>query len=144
MTRDPVTVAEDDPLETVVELMERRRIKRLPVRARRQDGRHRQPRQSHARAWSALRATPRRPPAAIPQFAIGYWRHFAKQPWAPQVNVVVKNGVAELWGTITDERERQACIVAAENVAGVTGSARSSGLGRADVRHGVSFARRRS
>ena len=44
---------------------------------------------------------------------------FAKQPWAPQVNVVVKNGVAELWGTITDERERQACIVAAENVAGV-------------------------
>src|SRR5277367_6037259 len=31
MTRDPVTVAEDDTLETVVELMERRRIKRLPV-----------------------------------------------------------------------------------------------------------------
>ena len=37
----------------------------------------------------------------------------------PGVNVVVKNGVAELWGTIMDERERQACIVAAENVAGV-------------------------
>ncbi len=32
---------------------------------------------------------------------------------------MVKNGVAELWGTITDERERQACIVTAENVAGV-------------------------
>ena len=31
MTRDPVTVSEDDSLETVVELMERRRIKRLPV-----------------------------------------------------------------------------------------------------------------
>ena len=31
MTRDPVTVAEDDTLETVVELMERRRVKRLPV-----------------------------------------------------------------------------------------------------------------
>jgi hypothetical protein len=27
--------------------------------------------------------------------------------------------IAELWGTITDERERQACIVTAENVAGV-------------------------
>jgi hypothetical protein len=32
---------------------------------------------------------------------------------------VVKESVAELWGTITDERERQACIVTAENVAGV-------------------------
>jgi BON domain-containing protein len=44
---------------------------------------------------------------------------FAKQPWAPYVNVMVKESVAELWGTITDERERQACIVTAENVAGV-------------------------
>jgi hypothetical protein len=34
-------------------------------------------------------------------------------------NVVVRDGVVELWGTITDERERQAMIVAAENVAGV-------------------------
>jgi hypothetical protein len=32
---------------------------------------------------------------------------------------VVKESVAELWSTITDERERQACIVTAENVAGV-------------------------
>jgi len=41
------------------------------------------------------------------------------QPWAPHVNIVVKDGIAELWGVITDERERQALIVAAENVAGV-------------------------
>ena len=32
---------------------------------------------------------------------------------------MVKDSIAELWGTITDERERQACIVTAENVAGV-------------------------
>jgi predicted transcriptional regulator len=31
MTADPVFVGEDDSLETVVELMERRHIKRLPV-----------------------------------------------------------------------------------------------------------------
>ena len=31
MTPDPCTVTEDDSLETVVELMERRRVKRLPV-----------------------------------------------------------------------------------------------------------------
>ena len=35
------------------------------------------------------------------------------------MNVVVKSGIAELWGTILDEHERKACIVAAENVAGV-------------------------
>jgi len=35
------------------------------------------------------------------------------------VNVVVKNGIAELWGTITEERERQALVVATENVPGV-------------------------
>ena len=31
MTRDPIGVREDDDLETVVELMERRRVKRFPV-----------------------------------------------------------------------------------------------------------------
>jgi osmotically-inducible protein OsmY len=34
-------------------------------------------------------------------------------------NVVVRNGVVDLWGVIIDERERQARIVAAENVPGV-------------------------
>jgi CBS domain-containing protein len=34
MTADPVIVSEDDTLEAVVELMERRRIKRLPVMLR--------------------------------------------------------------------------------------------------------------
>ena len=29
------------------------------------------------------------------------------------------NGVVELWGTITDERERKAVMVAAENIPGV-------------------------
>jgi hypothetical protein len=42
-----------------------------------------------------------------------------KQHWALQVNVVVKNGVAELWGVIMDDRERQALIVATENTSGV-------------------------
>jgi hypothetical protein len=34
------------------------------------------------------------------------------------IGPVVRNGVVELWGTITDERERRALIVASENVAG--------------------------
>ena len=41
-----------------------------------------------------------------------------KQPWAPRalINVVVKDAVVELWGTIFDERQREALIVAAENI----------------------------
>jgi osmotically-inducible protein OsmY len=35
------------------------------------------------------------------------------------IDIIVRNGAVELWGTITDERERQALIVAAENVPGV-------------------------
>jgi osmotically-inducible protein OsmY len=43
------------------------------------------------------------------------------QKWAPIgfLNVIVRNGVVDLWGTITDERERQALIVAAQNTPGV-------------------------
>ena len=47
--------------------------------------------------------------------------NLVNQPWAPKVNVFVRNGVVELWGAITDDRERQAFIVAAENVPGVKG-----------------------
>ena len=43
----------------------------------------------------------------------------AKQRWAPHINVVVRDGVVGLWGVITDDRKREAFIVAAENVPGV-------------------------
>jgi len=33
--------------------------------------------------------------------------------------VLVRDGVVELWGMITDERERKAIVVAAENAPGV-------------------------
>jgi osmotically-inducible protein OsmY len=44
-----------------------------------------------------------------------------QQPWAPKglINVIVKDGVVSLWGTITDEREREALYVLAENTSGV-------------------------
>jgi osmotically-inducible protein OsmY len=43
----------------------------------------------------------------------------AKQDWAPHVNVIVKDGVAELYGVVTDDRERKGLVVAAEIVPGV-------------------------
>jgi osmotically-inducible protein OsmY len=44
-----------------------------------------------------------------------------KERWAPvgALDVSVRDGVVDLWGSITDERERRALIVAAENTVGV-------------------------
>ena len=112
--------------------------------ARRADGRHRQPRQSDARAGEPVRATRRRRPAAIQRSASRVMAAFGKQHWAPHVNVVVKNGVAELWG-IDHRRTRTASARrrGRERRRRQRG-ARSSGLGRADVRHGVPLGRGRS
>ncbi len=118
MTPNPSTVTEDDSLDTVVKLMERRRIKRLPVTRNGQlIGIV-----SRANLMHALASLAREAPAASGDDAAIRDRilaALAKQRWAFAVNVVVKNGVAEVWGTIMDERERQACIVTVENVAGV-------------------------
>ena len=120
MTTDPVTVSEDDSLERVVELMESRRVKRLPVmRNGKLVGII-----SRANLMHALVSLARdsEGPAGAGDSTIRdrITAAFLEQPWAPLVNVVVKDGVAELWGTITDERERKACVVTAENVGGVT------------------------
>jgi len=118
MTPEPYTVTENDSLETVVEVMERRHVKRLPVlRGDRMVGIVSRANLMHALASLAPEAAPTGADDAALRDAI--LTAFRAQPWAPHVNVVVKSGVAELWGVITDERERQAVIVVAENVAGV-------------------------
>jgi osmotically-inducible protein OsmY len=45
----------------------------------------------------------------------------ARETWAPValVNVTVRDGVVDLWGSLIDERQRRAVCVAAENVPGV-------------------------
>ncbi len=118
MTRDPHTISEDDTLESVVTQMERHRVKRLPVM---RDGKL-VGIISRANLLHALASLARETKAASGDDAAIRDRileALAKQHWALAVNVVVKNGVAEIWGTIMDERERQACIVAVENVPGV-------------------------
>jgi len=118
-TRDPVTVTEDDTLEAVVELMESRRIKRLPVL---QNGKMvgiiSRANLMHALV-SLARSAAETPTGEGSEIRERILSTFAKEPWAPRIDVVVKDGIVELWGTIVDERERQACIVVAENTVGV-------------------------
>jgi CBS domain-containing protein len=118
MTPHPRTVAEDDSLDEVVEIMERRHIKRLPVM---RDGRM-VGIVSRANLMHALASLARETPASAGDdsaIRAAIITALGKQHWAPRVNVVFKNGVAELWGVVTDERERQALVVATENVPGV-------------------------
>jgi CBS domain-containing protein len=120
MTPDPMTVTEQTPLDEVVRIMEKHRIKRLPVmRGRDLVGIVSRANLLHGLAGIAREIKPASASdQAIREQLMGELR---RQTWAPSalINVVVKDGVVELWGTVTDERERQAIIVAAENVAGV-------------------------
>jgi CBS domain-containing protein len=122
MTRDPVSVAPDTALEDVVKLMEKRQIKRVPVvRGQQVVGIVSRANLLHALAGVARELKPTTyGDEAIRTLLLA---ELAKQPWAPValIDPVVRNGVVELWGTITDERERQALVVAAENVPGVKG-----------------------
>lgn len=118
MTREPITVTPDTPLDEVVRLMERHRIKRLPVlREGALVGIVTRANIMHALVSVAAETkAPTGDDATIREQILA---ECGRQSWAPMANVVVRNGVVELWGTITDERERQALIVASENVAGV-------------------------
>jgi CBS domain-containing protein len=122
MTTDVAAVAPKDSLAEVVRLMERRHIKRVPViEAGRLVGIV-----SRANLVRALlRNLPRAARGPAPDDAEIRERilaEIAKEPWGPRASVDVKvtGGVVELYGSITDERERTALQVVAENVPGVT------------------------
>ncbi|HXW27474.1 MAG TPA: CBS domain-containing protein [Xanthobacteraceae bacterium] len=120
MTREPVTVNEDTPVEDLVRVMEQRRIKRLPVmRGSRVVGIVSRANLLHALASVASAAAPvAKDDRAIRQRVLA---ELAKQPWAPRdlIDVTVRDGTVELWGVVTVDHQRQAAVVAAENVPGV-------------------------
>jgi CBS domain-containing protein len=118
MTTQARTITPETPLEDIVRLMESHRVKRLPVV---EDGKL-VGIVSRADLLHALGSVARElKPVAGDDAAIReqIMAECAKQPWAPRINVVVHDGVVDLWGVITDDRARDAFIVAAENVPGV-------------------------
>ena len=120
MSDNPRTVSEDTPLDEIVKMMEKHQIKRVPVVR----GGHVVGIVSRANLLHALAGAARElKPVAQSDDAIraSLVAEVAKQPWAPMalMDPIVRDGVIELWGSITDERVRQALIVAAENVPGV-------------------------
>jgi CBS-domain-containing membrane protein len=122
MTHEVQTVPPDTPLEQVVRLMERHNIKRVPVVEKgKVIGIVTRANLLHAVAGFGGEIAPVAPEdAAIRDRLLAALKD---QPWTPvtAIHVTVSNGVVQLSGVITDERQRQALRVAAENIPGVKG-----------------------
>jgi CBS domain-containing protein len=120
MTQSVHTIGEDTPLSDAVELMERHRIKRLPVlRDHKLVGIVSRANLLHALASLAREINSA--PADDVAIRECLLTELKQQSWAPLglIDVIVRNGTVELWGTLLDERKRRALILAAENVRGV-------------------------
>ena len=122
MTPNVITVSADTPLQEVVRIMERQRIKRVPVVSNDKIVGI----ISRANLVQALvRLADEVPESRSDDEAIRtqILTELEREPWAPgfSINVIVRNGVAEFWGTIFDDREREAIRVVAENIPGITG-----------------------
>lgn len=120
MTRDPLTVGEDTALEEIVALMEKNHVKRLPVMRRdRLVGIV-----TRANLLSAVASLARDipdPTADDDHIRERITQAIAKTGWRPiGLQVMARNGVVHLHGIVVNDASRQAAIVAAENVAGVT------------------------
>jgi len=119
MTQPAHSVPPETPLGEVVRLMERHRIKRLPVVERgklvglvtRTD------------LLRALVSRPAAPPVAIKdeELRARIDKMLRDEDWASTatVHVQVENGVAQLWGTVESKEQREALLVAVRGVPGV-------------------------
>lgn len=122
MTPEIRSVNEDTPLEEIVRVMERHRVKRLLVlRGNKLIGIVTRANLLHALASVAAEAKPGHTDDASIREKL--YAELKTQPWAPVnlIDITVRNGVVHLWGTLLDERQRGAIRAATENIPGVKG-----------------------
>ena len=121
MTTEVVAVTEDASLSQIASLLERKRIKRVPVT---RDGKL-VGIVSRSNLIQALASAIEHsaPPAADTDAHIRQelLARLAREKWTDfgDRNVIVSRGVVHLWGLISSEREHQALIALAEGVPGV-------------------------
>jgi len=121
MTLDVITVTEETPVWQIAEILEKNRIKRVPVvlegsvvgivsRANLL--------QALATRREALSAQPAADDRDLRKKIL---QTLEKQAWSDisHLNVVVQNGVVYYWGRVGSNTERKALKVAAENIPGV-------------------------
>jgi CBS domain-containing protein len=119
MTKHVITVAPHAPLREVAELLERHRIKRVPVVENGQLVGI----VSRASLIQALASSPvyfgiQPSDSALRTSILGLLK---KQPWVDSnlINVTTHDGVVDLWGMASSDEEKKAIRVATESVHGV-------------------------
>ena len=120
MTRDVHTANIDASLDDIVRIMERHRVKRVPVvEEGKVVGIVTRANLLHALAGIADEIAPLS--AGDTAIREQIFAELKRQTWAPValIDVTVRKGVVALSGTLTDERQRQALRILAENVPGV-------------------------
>jgi CBS domain-containing protein len=121
MTADVISVAPDADLVDIAALLERRRIKRVPVV---RDG---IPVGIVSRAnvlhglIASRRADSAAPAASDVELRRRIEERLAEEPWLDlsRINIVVSDRVAHLWGLVESEEQRRALKVAVQNITGV-------------------------
>jgi predicted transcriptional regulator len=124
MTRPVVSVTASTPLGDIADLLEKRRIKRVPVVrggeligiVSRHDLVRSLAQEDEGGATKARRGT-----VSDRMIRTTLDRQLKRQRWSDiaYVNVTVEKGVVEFWGAVPDEGRRNALRVMAENVDGV-------------------------
>ncbi|MDO8878365.1 MAG: CBS domain-containing protein [Pseudolabrys sp.] len=122
MTTDVRTVDENASLEEIVELMENHRIKRVPVMS----GSILVGIVTRSNLMRAMVSMARVAPDVVQvkddeSIREKLLEEMQKEQWAPAAltNIVVHDGIVELWGVLADDRQRAALKVLAENIPGV-------------------------
>ena len=122
MTKQVVSVSEDTPLAVIADILEKRRIKRVPVV---KNGKlvGIVSRADLVRVLLAGRAAPAAAVASDADIREHFLARLGEEPWGPRsyVNIVVTDGAVELWGFAGSPDEARAIGLLAESVPGVRG-----------------------
>lgn len=123
MSHPVATVDEDTPLHEVADLLDKRRIKRVPVvRGARLVGIV--SRADLIRGLAVASETAEQGVVAEDESTRQAILEMIRGEDLPEplgLKVLMRDGVAHLWGAVEDETQRRALVVAAENVQGVRG-----------------------
>ena len=120
MTREVITAKPDTPLGDIAALLERKRIKRVPI----VEGNKLVGLVSRGNILQALASAGKKLPSLASADDVELRKkvvsRIASEPWRPtMLSVTVQDGTVDLWGLVTSTEQRKAAQLAAETTPGV-------------------------
>ncbi|MCE8032660.1 MAG: CBS domain-containing protein [Halomonas sp.] len=137
MTRNPITITEDEPLHRVAKLLEKHHIKRVPV-VRDDKLVGIVSRANLLRGFSATTPDLETPVTADDrEIRDAILKEVDENTgvWVDRINVIVTEGAVQVWGLVESQEEKMAVQVAAENTPGVKSVENNLGMVPRGVGH---------